>query len=210
MTKIFPIKVIKDITRIRRGLGGRHDQENDLCRIRRPGRVAHGLPHRPHRHAPGQKRHLPAAYGAEVRGGTANCTVVVSDEEIASPVASNPDYVIVMNNPSLVRFANMIAPGGTLLTNSSLVHGEIKRDDVTVVPVPLNQLAHELGEDRSANFIMMGALAQATGILSIEDLKKPCRNPVWAKNPNVLELNRRALEVGAQNARQALAKEKSA
>ena len=153
--------------------------------------------------------YLPA-YGAEVRGGTANCTVVISDEEIASPVASNPDFVIVMNNPSLVRFANMIAPGGTLLINSSLVHGEIKRDDVTVVPVPLNELAHELGENRSANVIMVGALAQATGVLTIEALKEALAETGLGKKPKVLELNRRALEVGAKSARQALAKEKSA
>jgi 2-oxoglutarate ferredoxin oxidoreductase subunit gamma len=153
--------------------------------------------------------YLPA-YGAEVRGGTANCTVVVSDEEIASPVSSSPDYVIVMNNPSLVRFANMVAPGGVLLTNSSLVHGKVKRDDVTLVPVPINELAHELGEDRSANVIMVGALAEATGVMDIEELKEALAETGLGKKPKVLELNRRALEVGAKHARQALGKEKSA
>ncbi len=153
--------------------------------------------------------YLPA-YGAAVRGGTANCTICISDEEIASPVASNPDYVIVMNNPSLMRFANMVTPGGILLINSSLVHGEIKRGDIKVVPVPLNELAHQLGEDRSANVIMVGALAQATGVVSIEALKEALAETGLGKKPKVLELNRRALEMGADNARQALAKEKSA
>ena len=90
------------------------------------------------------------------------------------------------------------------------MHGEIKRDDVTVVPVPFNELAHELGEDRSANVIMVGALAQATGVLSIEALKEALAETGLGKKPKVLELNRRALEVGANTARQALAKEKSA
>jgi 2-oxoglutarate ferredoxin oxidoreductase subunit gamma len=153
--------------------------------------------------------YLPA-YGAEVRGGTANCTVVVSDEEIASPVASSPDCAVVMNNPSLMRFANVVRPGGVILLNSSLVQATINRTDLTVVPLPANDLAHELGEDRSANVVMMGALAEVVSAVSVEELKAVLAETGLGKKPKVLEFNRRALEVGAEKARQALNKEKKA
>ncbi len=153
--------------------------------------------------------YLPS-YGAEVRGGTANCTVVVSDEEIASPVASSPDCAVVMNNPSLLKFVNVVRPGGTILLNSTLVHAPVNRPDVTVVSLPVSDLAHELGEDRSANVVMMGALAEAMNIVSITDIKEALAETGLGKKPKVLELNRRALEVGAEKARQALNKEKKA
>ena len=144
--------------------------------------------------------YLPA-YGAEVRGGTANCTVVVSDEEIASPVASSPDCAVVMNNPSLLKFANVVRTGGTILVNSSLVQTPVNRTDVKVIQVPASDLAHSLGEDRSANVVMMGAFVQATGILNLEAFKEALADTNLGKKPKVLELNRRALEVGADNAR---------
>ena len=147
------------------------------------------------------------AYGAEVRGGTANCTVVVSDEEIASPVASNPDIAVVMNNPSLMKFSNLVRSGGILLVNSSLVDTKIGRSDLNVVPVPVSDLAHELGEDRSANVVMMGAFVAVTGLLNLEAFKEAMAETNLGKKPKVLELNRKALEVGAQAARQALGKE---
>jgi 2-oxoglutarate ferredoxin oxidoreductase subunit gamma len=153
--------------------------------------------------------YLPA-YGAEVRGGTANCTVVVSDEEIASPVSSSPDCAVVMNNPSLIKFANVVRPGGVILLNSSLVQSTVNRTDLIVVPLPVSALAHELGEDRSANVVMMGALAEVVGAVSVEDLKAALADTGLGKKPKVLELNRRALEVGAEKARQALNKEKKA
>jgi len=151
--------------------------------------------------------YLPS-YGAEVRGGTANCTVVVSDNEIASPVASSPDIAVVMNNPSLLKYANLVRPGGIMFINSTLVDSPVTRTDLTVVKVPASDLAHELGEDRSANVVMMGAFAQATGALSIEAFQKALAETNLGKKPKVLELNCRALEVGAQGARQALQAQK--
>lgn len=153
--------------------------------------------------------YLPA-YGAEMRGGTANCTVVVSDEPIASPVASSPDYGVIMNNPSLLKYINVIRPGGIMLLNSSLIHSEVRRDDVTFIDLAVNDLAHELGEDRSANVIMMGAFAQATGVLALEDISEALAETGLGKKPKILELNRRALIVGAENAALAMNKEKSA
>src|SRR4030043_749868 len=87
--------------------------------------------------------YLPS-YGAEVRGGTANCTVAVSDEEIAPPVASSPEFVVAMNQPSLIRFQNQIQSGGVIFTNSSLVEIEVTRGDVEVVKVPATETAEKL------------------------------------------------------------------
>ncbi len=153
--------------------------------------------------------YLPS-YGAEVRGGTANCTVVVSDQEIASPVASSPDFAVVMNNPSLMRFSTVVKSGGALLLNGDLVHSPVKRDDLTVVRIPVNTLAHELGEDRSANVVMVGAFAEVSQVAPLEAFKAALAETGLGKKPKVLELNRKALEVGAEAARQALHKEKSA
>jgi 2-oxoglutarate ferredoxin oxidoreductase subunit gamma len=91
--------------------------------------------------------YLPA-YGAEVRGGTANCTVSISDEDIASPVASSPDYVIAMNKPSLIRYEGQIKPKGTLFLNSDLVDIDPKREDIMVFKIPANTIAKKLGSER--------------------------------------------------------------
>jgi 2-oxoglutarate ferredoxin oxidoreductase subunit gamma len=153
--------------------------------------------------------YLPA-YGAEVRGGTANCTVVVSDQEIASPVASSPDCAVIMNNPSLARFVNVVRPGGLILVNSSLVQAPVRRDDLTVVSLPVNALAHELGNDRAANVIMVGALLEASGVITLAAASEVLAETGLGKKPKILELNRRALALGANEARLALHKEKSA
>jgi 2-oxoglutarate ferredoxin oxidoreductase subunit gamma len=153
--------------------------------------------------------YLPS-YGAEVRGGTANCTVVVSDQEIASPVASSPDFAVVMNNPSLIRFSTVVRTGGGLLLNDDLVRSPVKRSDLTVLRIPVNTLAHELGEDRSANVIMVGAFAEMSQVAPLDAFKEALADTGLGKKPKVLELNRKALEVGAEAARKAMQKEKSA
>jgi len=150
--------------------------------------------------------YLPS-YGAEVRGGTANCTVVVSDQPIASPVASSPDIIVVMNNPSLLRFANIVRPGGVVLINEDLVRDQIGRDDVKIIKAPVNSIAHDLGEDRSANVVMLGAMAQATGVVGLDALKEALAATGLGKKAKVLELNRRALDAGADHVRRLAAKE---
>src|SRR4030066_517227 len=97
--------------------------------------------------------YLPS-YGAEVRGGPANCTIVISDDEIASPVASSPEFVIAMNQPSVMRFQNQIQSGGLFFVNSSLVESEIARGDIKVVGVPANSIAEKLGSPRSATMVI--------------------------------------------------------
>ena len=108
------------------------------------------------------------SYGAEVRGGTANCTVAISDEEIASPVASSPEFVVVMNEPSLVRFQNQVQTGGLLFVNSSLIDTEIARGDIDGVRVPASEVAENLGDPKSANMVMLGAFTKRSSLVSID------------------------------------------
>ncbi len=138
--------------------------------------------------------YLPS-YGAEVRGGTANCTVAISDEEIASPVASSPEFVVAMNQPSLVRFQNQIQSGGLFFINSSLVEAELSRGDIEVISVPANSIAEELGSPRSANMVMLGALTKKSNVVSlpsvIEGLKDTLKN-----KPKLIAINKKALMAG--------------
>src|SRR3989304_440007 len=108
------------------------------------------------------------SYGAEVRGGTANCTVVISTEEIASPVASEPEYAVLMNNPSLLRFQNQVQSGGTIFLNSSMIESRPIRGDLEIFEVPVNDLAKQLKEDRVANVIMLGAFLKKSQLVSFE------------------------------------------
>jgi 2-oxoglutarate ferredoxin oxidoreductase subunit gamma len=141
--------------------------------------------------------YLPA-YGAEVRGGTANCTVVVSDNEIASPVASSPDLVVAMNNPSVLKYENMVRPGGFLFINSSLVHQRPTRTDIQVIDLPASEIAHELGSDRAANVVMMGAVAAKTKIISLEALKAAVAEIFAGKKQALIDMNQKGVEVGAE------------
>ena len=143
--------------------------------------------------------YLPS-YGAEVRGGTANCTVCVSDEEIASPVASSPDYAVVLNKPSMVKYQKILKKGGIMLINSSLVDGEPERDDIEVIKVPANKIALELGNERAINMIMLGAFAARTGVTSLESLIGGMSEVLKSKKAGLVELNRIGMEKGAEYA----------
>ena len=138
--------------------------------------------------------YLPS-YGAEVRGGTANCTVAVSDEEIASPVASSPEFLIAMNQPSMVRFQNQIQSGGVLLINSSLVETEISRGDVEIVRVPANSIAEQLGSPRSANMVMLGAFTKKSNIVSISNVIEGLKSAL-KKKQKLIAVNTKALMAG--------------
>ena len=137
-------------------------------------------------------------YGAEVRGGTANCTVSVSDEEIASPVASSPDYVIAMNRPSLVKYEGQVKHNGTIFLNSDLVDAELGRKDIEVVKVPANTLAKKLGSARAMNMIMLGAFIEKSKITSIESLMNGLAGAIKKMSAKQMESNRKGLEAGAK------------
>lgn len=136
------------------------------------------------------------SYGAEMRGGTANCSVVVSDEKIASPVVVNPDVAIVMNEPSLLKFEPAVRPGGILFFNQTLIKSIPRRKDIEIVPVEANRIAEELGQGRIANMVMLGALIKKTNIVSIESMKKAQRARFARASEEQLALNDRALERG--------------
>jgi len=138
--------------------------------------------------------YLPS-YGAEVRGGTANCTVAVSDEEIASPVASSPDFVVALNQPSLVRFQNQVQPGGLLFINSSITKPKISRGDIDVVEVPASDIADEMKNPRSANMVMLGAFIKKSNLVSLSSLMDGLKNTLKNKK-KLISINKKALEVG--------------
>ena len=138
--------------------------------------------------------YLPS-YGAEVRGGTANCTVAISDEEIASPVASSPEFIIALNQPSLVRFQNQIQSGGVFFINSSLVEAGISRGDVDIVSVPANKIAEELGSARSANMVMLGAFVKKSNLVSLSSVIDGLKDALKNKQ-KLIAINKKALAAG--------------
>lgn len=138
--------------------------------------------------------YLPA-YGAEVRGGTANCTVSVSSEEIASPVASSPTFVVAMNQPSMLRFQNRIQSGGIFFLNSSLINEQVSRGDMEVVNIPANTLAEEMGNIKSANMIMLGAFIKKSNIVHIESIITGL-DTVLKGNKKLITINTEALKKG--------------
>jgi 2-oxoglutarate ferredoxin oxidoreductase subunit gamma len=138
--------------------------------------------------------YLPS-YGAEMRGGTANCTVAVSDEEIASPVASSPLFIVVLNQPSLVRFQNRLQPGGVFFVNSTLVKSEtITRGDIEVVKVPANEIAEKLGNIRSANMVILGAFTRKSNLVKLDSLIGALSASL--KNQKLVTINKQAITAG--------------
>ncbi|MBA7647122.1 Pyruvate synthase subunit PorC [subsurface metagenome] len=135
------------------------------------------------------------SYGPEVRGGTANCTVAISDEEIASPIASSPEFVVVMNQPSLVRFQNHIQSGGVLFVNSSLVDTEILRGDIDIIRVPVNEIAEKLRSPKSANMVMLGTFIKKSNLVSMNTIIESLRNMLDNKK-KLLATTEKALMAG--------------
>ena len=135
------------------------------------------------------------SYGPEMRGGTANCTVVISDRPVGSPVIRSPRAVVAMNLPSLDKFEPDVRPGGLLLINSSLINRKAARDDLTVIEFPANQIANELGNRRGANMVALGVYLGATEAVSLEEVVEVVRETFAAK-PGVIEINITALHRG--------------
>ena len=135
------------------------------------------------------------SYGPEMRGGTCNCTVVVSDKPVGSPVIRSPRAVLAMNLPSLEKFEKDIRPGGLLLINSSLINRSSERGDLTVIEVPANEIATELGNPRGANMVALGAYLGATDAVSVDEVITVIRETFAAK-PAVIDVNIEALQKG--------------
>lgn len=135
-------------------------------------------------------------YGAEVRGGTANCTVSVGDEEIASPIASNPNYLVIMNAPSLHKFESILRKGGDCLLNTSLVHEKSIRNDVNVYEIAASEMAEEMGELRSTNMIVLGAFLKISGMVQPDTVLEIIEETFRRKSPKVVEKNKDAFWAG--------------
>lgn len=138
------------------------------------------------------------SYGPEMRGGTANCTVVISDEEIGSPFVKNPTAVIAMNLPSLDKFEKLVKPGGVLVVNSSMVDRPVDRDDITVVNIPANDIAESIGSSRSANMVLLGALLGNLDLLPLAAIEKALDDHMPERHKKFLQGNIEALHKGAE------------
>ncbi len=138
------------------------------------------------------------AYGPEQRGGTANCMVVVSDDEVGSPLVTDPDVAVVMNGPSLEKFGPHVKPGGMLFINSSLIAEDAGRDDVRVIRVPTLEPAEALGEGRVANMVMLGAVIEASGVVGLAAAEAALEKVLPARRRHLIEVNRAALAKGAE------------
>lgn len=140
------------------------------------------------------------SYGPEMRGGTANCSVMVSDRTIGSPVITDDaTAAVIMNLPSLDKFEKDVAKGGKLLINSSLIDKKASRDDVKAYYVPANELAVELGNSRVANMVMLGAYLELTKIVEVDSVMKALKKIFGEGKAHLLDVNKAALDKGAES-----------
>ena len=137
------------------------------------------------------------SYGPEMRGGTAYCTVVVSDRPIGSPIINNPAHLVVMNRPSLEKFAPTVKPNGIVIVNNSLIPITSNRTDITEILVPCNQIAIELGSPKGANMVALGAYVACSKVVSLEVVEAIIRQE-FAKKPKFIDVNIAALKRGAE------------
>ncbi|ODN30043.1 2-oxoacid:acceptor oxidoreductase family protein [Fervidobacterium thailandense] len=138
------------------------------------------------------------SYGPEMRGGTANCTVVVSDEEVASPVTSQAEVIVAMNIPSLLKFEKAVTPGGYLFINQSVVDREPTRTDINIVKVPCNEIADALGNLKVANMVMLGAVVERTKVVSINSIFSALEKKLAGGKASLIEINKEAIRKGME------------
>ena len=141
------------------------------------------------------------SYGPEMRGGTAHCVVIVSDEEIGSPIIRNPTSAIVLNNPSMDKYEPLIVPGGVLVVNRSLIARPGVRKDITILDIPANELAAEAGSAKMANVVLLGALLEVTHAVAPESVLKALDEHLPAKARKLLDANKQAFQKGIEAAR---------
>ena len=137
------------------------------------------------------------SYGPEARGGTADCTVIVSSEEIGSPISVHPDTLVGMHDRLFGRFQPNVKPGGRLIVNSSLIEPASVRDDCEVLAIPANRVAEEMGNARVANMILLGAYVACTGIVSVESLLASLPDVLPSHRHKFIPLNEQAIRTGA-------------
>ena len=144
------------------------------------------------------------SYGPEMRGGTANCTVVVADEEIGSPMVEHPPLAVALNLPSFDKYEEALQKGGTLIVNKSMVDRQAKRKDIQVIYVPCNEIAEQIGDKRLLNMVAVGALLSALHEISLADVEKALEGHMPARHKDLLTKNLEALKRGYQAAMEQL------
>ncbi len=136
------------------------------------------------------------SYGPEMRGGTANCSVIISDEPVGSPIVTKPDVLVAMNLPSLDKFEDDVVPGGLILVDSTLIARQVKRTDVRVFYVPATQLAKDMDAPTLANMVITGKLIKECDGISYDNIKESLKKVVSAKHADLIEVNCKALDCG--------------
>jgi 2-oxoglutarate ferredoxin oxidoreductase subunit gamma len=140
------------------------------------------------------------SYGPEMRGGTANCTVIIADEEIGSPLVKNPQFAIALNLPSFDKYEDSLASGGTLVVNQSMVDRPARRADIRVVFVPCNEIAEEIGDKKLLNMVAVGALLSALAEISRKEIEKALESHLPERHKHLLPKNYEALKRGFEAA----------
>lgn len=136
------------------------------------------------------------SYGPEMRGGTANCHVIISDTPVGSPIITNPTVLVAMNKPSLDKFEDLVVSGGKIFVDSSLIDRKVKRDDVEVYYIPATQMALENKTPKLANMIILGKLLRETDILTYDGMKDGLKKCVPAKKPELFDVNLKVVDLG--------------
>lgn len=138
------------------------------------------------------------SYGPETRGGTANCTVTISEQPVNSPVVAQADSIIVMNGPSLDKFEDRVRAGGKIFINSSLVERKIRRTDIEAYYIPANDIAVELGNPRIANMVMLGAVIEKTKLFEKDIILKLLKKSFGESKAHLIPVNEKALDAGRE------------
>ncbi len=137
------------------------------------------------------------SYGPEMRGGTASCGVILSDEPVGSPIVATPDVLVAMNLPSLDKYESAVAPGGMIFADSTLIERKVQRDDVKVFYVPATKLANDNGTPTLANMVLMGKILKELGDFGEDSLRAALGKVISAKRADMLEVNLHAMQIGA-------------
>ena len=141
------------------------------------------------------------SYGPEMRGGTANCTVVLSERRIGSPIIANPRVAVAMNLPSLDKFEPTVVDGGLVIVNSSLIERSVEREDLDALYVPANKIAIELGSPKVANIVILGALLGRKGLVEVKTIRNLIEKTFGKKKPELVDTNFKALDRGYEMAK---------
>ena len=136
------------------------------------------------------------SYGPEMRGGTANCNVILSDTPVGSPIVQHPNVLIVMNTPSLDKYEPMVAPGGKIFVDSTLITRKVERDDVEVFYIPATQMATDMGYHGLANMILLGAVLRETNCVADATVDDALHHVIPARKANLFDANKACIEAG--------------